>query len=157
MKLNLKLSKQAFRITVFTTGFMITMTACGKNEEQSDKKLSQSENMVSTTETTASPDKKPIPLTVKQQVDFAVGDLAARMDMDPHEIVFSGMTPVMWRSGAVGCPDPGINYTQALVGGVLIMLRIENRAYRYHGTPGGEPFYCPDDQAEPPVPGQGAD
>ena len=96
-------------------------------------------------------------MNIKQQVDFAVADLASRMNMDPHEVGYSGMTPVLWRSSAVGCPEPGLNYTQALVRGVLIMLRVGNKPYRYHGVPAGQPFFCPDERAEPPVPGQNAD
>jgi len=86
----------------------------------------------------------------QQQILSARQGLASRLKLKLDEVALSGVTPVMWRSGALGCPKAGMQYTQALVRGVLIMLRVGNAAYRYHATPAGEPFYCPDTQAESP-------
>lgn len=89
-------------------------------------------------------------LNKQKQIIVARKDLAKRLDLDLEEVQLSGMTPVTWRSGALGCPQANKQYTQALVPGVLIMLRVGNTPYRYHAIPGGEPFYCPDSMAEPP-------
>jgi len=135
----------------------MTLTACNSSGDQPTPAKPKVESETTAVEAEMTPAKVRENLSVKQQVDFAVKDLATRMNLEPGEVGFSGMTPVTWRSGALGCPKPGMNYTDALVRGVLIMLRIENRAYRYHGIPGGQPFFCPDDRAEPPVLGPGAD
>ena len=141
----------------YTAGLIMTLTACDSGGDQSPVAQVATEEEATVVKPETIPETSQKSLNVKQQVDFAVGDLATRLGMDPDEIGFSGMTPVMWRSGALGCPRPGMNYTDALVRGVLIMLRVENKAYRYHGIPGGQPFFCPDDRAEPPVPGRRAD
>jgi hypothetical protein len=47
-----------------------------------------------------------------------------------------------------------MSYMDVLVPGIWIMLRVDKVIYRYHGSSGGQPFYCPDEQAEPPVLGQ---
>lgn len=107
-------------------------------------------------EMNASDDKKNISidkaqkLNKQKQIIVARKDLAKRLDLDLDEVQLSGMTPVTWRSGALGCPQPNKQYTQALVPGVLIMLRVGNTPYRYHAIPSGEPFYCPDSMAESP-------
>jgi len=62
-----------------------------------------------------------------------------------------------WRSGALGCPEPGMNYTQALVPGALIILAVGKETHGYHAKLGGKPFYCPSERAEEPVYGQDSD
>ena len=89
-------------------------------------------------------------MTKQEQILHSRQDLAKRLELELDEVSLSGATPVRWRSGAMGCPKPGMEYTQALLKGVLIMLRVGNTAYRYHAIPAGEPFYCPDSQAEAP-------
>ena len=77
--------------------------------------------------------------------------------MELEAIKISGATPVNWRSGALGCPKPGMSYTEALVAGIWINLRVDNTVYRYHAAANGQPLYCPDDRAEPPATAPGAD
>jgi len=93
----------------------------------------------------------------KEQIEFSKGDLATRLGLAMEAIKVSGATTVTWRSGAVGCPKPGVSYTDVLVPGVWILLRVDNAIYEYHGLSGGQPFYCPAEWAEGPVVGPGAD
>ncbi len=96
-------------------------------------------------------------MTPKQQINFSRQDLASRLGLDENAIQISGATPVNWRSGALGCPKPGMSYTDVLVPGILIYLRVGNNAYRYHAIPNGQPFYCPSERSEPPATAPGAD
>ncbi len=84
----------------------------------------------------------------QEQTSFAREDLAKRLGVSMEETSVSGAIQVTWRSGALGCPKPGMNYTDALVPGVLIMVKVGNTAYRYHGSRDQQPFYCPDALAE---------
>lgn len=84
----------------------------------------------------------------QEQQLFAREDLAKRLGVTMEETSVSGAIQVTWRSGALGCPKPGMNYTDALVPGVLIMVKVGNTAHRYHGSPGRQPFYCPESLAE---------
>jgi len=93
----------------------------------------------------------------KAQVAFAIQDLAARQGVEPGSVKVTGATDVTWRSGALGCPEPGMNYTQALVPGVWIMMWVGNTPYRYHAARGRQPFPCPADRAELPIQGDGAE
>lgn len=96
-------------------------------------------------------------MNLKQQIDFSRQDLATRLGMGIEAIKISGATHVNWRSGALGCPKPGMSYTEALVAGIWINLRVDNTVYRYHAAANGQPFYCPNDRAEPPATAPGAD
>ena len=99
---------------------------------------------------TPAPVSKVTKMTKDEQVLAAREDLAKRLDIALDQVVLSGALPVTWRSGALGCPKPGMAYTQALVPGLSIMLLVKDRAYRYHASRAGMPFHCPDERAEPP-------
>ena len=98
-----------------------------------------------------------VDLSLRTQVDIAKKDLAQRLNVEIEVVELSGARPVNWRSSALGCPEPGMQYTQALMPGALIFLRTDGVVHGYHAAYGKEPFYCPRDRAEQPVFGQGAD
>jgi len=84
----------------------------------------------------------------QEQSLFARAELAKRLGVPMEKTKVSGAIRVTWKSGALGCPEPGTSYTQALVPGMLIMVKVGNKAYRYHASSNGAPFYCPDARAE---------
>lgn len=96
-------------------------------------------------------------MTPREQVDFSKQDLATRLGLGVDVIKVSGATSVHWRTGALGCPEPGMSYTDVLVPGIWIVLQVNNRAYRYHATLYGQPFHCPDERAEAPATTPGID
>jgi len=95
-------------------------------------------------------------MDTSQQVAVAMQDLTKRLNVDSAMVSLSSVKTVTWRSGAKGCPQPGMNYTQALVPGVSILLLVGDTTYHYHAVTSGQPFYCPEEQVEPPVAGPGA-
>ena len=100
---------------------------------------------------TSTPPEIPAPMNANGQVAFSKTDLAQRLGVAIESVVVSSTRPVTWGSGALGCPDPGMNYTQALVPGTVIYLKVDNTIHAYHARYGGEPFYCPRDRVEPPA------
>ena len=101
------------------------------------------------------PEGASVNTSLTEQVEIAVADLAARTGVEEAEIRVVQARNVGWGSGAVGCPREGMNYTQAIVPGILLLLEADGRIYRYHGREGRKPFYCPDDRAEAPAYGRG--
>jgi hypothetical protein len=75
-------------------------------------------------------------------VGQAVKDLAQRLGVQPDEIELIGEKKVSWSDGSLGCPKPGMMYTQALVDGLQILLRVDGVDYAYHSGRGKPPFYC---------------
>ena len=89
--------------------------------------------------------------TENQLIVSAKADLAERLGIQLGEIVLLSMEEVTWRDGSLGCPKPGMQYTQALVDGTLIVLSVDGRQYRYHSGRGGTPFLC-ENKPDPPLP-----
>ena len=86
---------------------------------------------------------------------LAVTDLASRLGIPEGNIEVLSEENVTWRDGSLGCPRPGMMYTQALVEGSRIVLRAGGRDYSYHSGAGKPPFYCEDPVS--PAPGPSAD
>ena len=75
-------------------------------------------------------------------VRLAIADLAARLDVDPQAIRVVRVDNVVWRDGSLGCPRPGMFYTQALAPGLRIVLEADEKHFNYHAARGRPPFYC---------------
>lgn len=91
------------------------------------------------------------------KVSSAVRDLSARTGIAVDAITVTSASHVNWGSSAVGCPRDGMNYTQAIVPGVLVLLEADGTVHRYHGGEKGELFHCPTDRAEAPAYGSGTE
>ena len=83
-----------------------------------------------------------ITLQVSRQTTEAIQDLSGRLGIPSGEVQAVSEKSVTWRDGSLGCPKEGMMYTQALVEGTLIVLRVEGRDYQYHSGQGRAPFYC---------------
>ena len=95
----------------------------------------------------------PQSMDIDGQMTFAKNDLAERLQVDPADIQVVAAKMVQWRSGATGCPEPGMNYTMAIVPGVQILLKANGEVHHYHAGIGRVPFRCPAHQVEEPVQG----
>jgi len=58
---------------------------------------------------------------------------------------------VTWRDGSLGCPDPQMQYTQALVPGWRVILRVGDLTYDYHAATNGQVFLSPRERATEPL------
>lgn len=101
------------------------------------------------------PQQRPKGTPTDQQIKDATSDLATRIGVGSDAIVVREARSVQWRSGALGCPKPGMSYTQAIVPGVRLLLEAKGKVYHYHGRNGGKLFYCPAERAQAPAHGQG--
>ena len=91
-------------------------------------------------------------LVYPDYVTLAVEDAAYRVGVGIGDVIVITFGPVTWPDGALGCPQPGMMYTQALVDGYRVVLGIEGiehetRLLHYHGGGGGKPFLCTDIQS----------
>jgi hypothetical protein len=75
-------------------------------------------------------------------VSVRISDLAAMLGVDESTIEVVAWEEVVWSDGAIGCPQPGMSYTQALVDGTRIVLDHDGTRYDYHSGGGRDPFYC---------------
>ena len=95
---------------------------------------------------TGSASALPVPAEVlgRPAVKAAVADAAKREGVGADEVVLAAFTPVTWSDGSLGCPQPGMAYTQATVEGELLLLRVGTALLQYHGRVGGPFAYCAD-------------
>jgi hypothetical protein len=76
------------------------------------------------------------------QIEQATIDLADRLGVKPGAVTLISYEPVTWGDGSLGCPQPDMMYTQALVDGYQIQLQVDGQVYNYHGANGEDPFLC---------------
>ncbi len=86
---------------------------------------------------------QPVEPHAEGPVAAAVADLAARLGVGESVITVVSVEEVTWPDGSLGCPQPGMRYTQVLVNGSLILLEVDGVTYEYHSGGGRDPFYCP--------------
>jgi hypothetical protein len=79
---------------------------------------------------------------VDQMVEVAVADLADRLSVNTHAITVVTVESVTWRDGSMGCPEPGMSYTQALVNGIRVELTVDGISHWYHQGGSNPIKYC---------------
>ncbi|WP_203582351.1 hypothetical protein [Microbacterium hibisci] len=72
--------------------------------------------------------------------DAIVADLAARGVTAAPELVSSHA--ITWSNGALGCPEPGFMYTQALVDGMRVVVVVDGIEYDYRFGRDDTPRLC---------------
>ena len=134
---------------LLVSGLLFALSGCQGGQDNTEVGASSK----SVTEKDASTLKvdevfRPHAVDKSSQVIKAIKDLAGRLDVPSNEIKVIRAENVTWRDGSLGCPKKGMFYTQALVPGTLIVLRVGDAEYEYHSG-SGDPFYCA--QPQPPA------
>jgi len=70
--------------------------------------------------------------------------LEARPELKREDILLAHWESVTWNNGALGCPEEGKFYTQALVPGFRISFRVGDEFYAIHTDLAGRMFVSPD-------------
>lgn len=83
-----------------------------------------------------------VPGAVPDDVLASVVDAAAaETGVDPADVVVVSAEAVTWGDGSLGCPQPGMMYTQALVDGYRVVVEAGGRELDYR-VGNGEPRLC---------------
>ncbi len=64
-------------------------------------------------------------------------DLLAKVTADSTQVQVTRAEFVQWPDGSLGCPQPGIEYTQAIVPGYWVVLEVEGQSFDYRVTEKG--------------------
>jgi hypothetical protein len=75
-------------------------------------------------------------------IEKAKEDLAQRLSISTSDIVLVDAKEVVWSDGSLGCPQPGMMYTQVLTPGYLIKLKYDIRDFEYHAGKNRSLTYC---------------
>lgn len=80
-----------------------------------------------------------VPREVRRAV---VSDAARRLGVSESAVVLTDAERVTWSDGSLGCQEPGMNYSQALVPGFRITAKSDVGGYRYHTDTTGNLALC---------------
>ena len=71
-----------------------------------------------------------------------VADAATVAGVDPAAVTLVSVKPVTWMDGSLGCPKPGVMYTQSVVPGFHVIVRAGDRKLDYRVGRAGTAKRC---------------
>jgi hypothetical protein len=74
--------------------------------------------------------------------DPIVDDVATRLGVDPSGVTIVEATAETFPDGSLGCPEPGMMYTQALVDGYQVIVEANGTQLDYRGSAPGQFRIC---------------
>jgi len=87
---------------------------------------------------TIAPSDEPVIGEVPAEImDALLADAADRTGLDAVAIEVVQAESVTWNDGSLGCPEPGMFYTQALVDGYHVILEADGEELDYRVSAGG--------------------
>lgn len=98
-------------------------------------------------------EEKTVPNAPAEMIEAALDDAANRSTTARADIKVTSAEAVTWPDGSLGCPKPGMIYTQSLVTGYRIVLQAGEQTLNYHAMSRGRPLFCPAGRVAPAVPG----
>lgn len=88
-----------------------------------------------------------------QPVRSARAAAARHTGLAPEAHAVISADSVTWSDGSLGCPAPGMMYTQALVPGFRVRLQGPDGELDVHLDARGNAVLCPPQRARSPLPG----
>jgi len=79
-------------------------------------------------------------------------DAAQKANIDASQVEVISARAVTWNDGSLGCPKPGVMYTQALVPGYQVILSAGGAQYTYHTGRGTSFVECRPQLTSPKLP-----
>jgi len=83
-------------------------------------------------------------------LDAILKEAAALAKVSREQLVIVRAQSVIWSDGSLGCPEPGMMYTQALVNGYWVIVEAAGKNYDFRVGSGGSFRLCPPGQGQPP-------
>ncbi len=98
------------------------------------------------------PNQAETPVTGEAPPDLMaalMSDLSQRTGAKPEQVTVIRAQAVVWNDGSLGCPQPDMFYTQALVNGYWVVLEFEGKTFDYHAAENGYFVLC--ENGQPPM------
>jgi hypothetical protein len=121
-------------------GLAMLLAACAVNSEPGEPAPSPGE------------ERQSMP-TLETLTESVLDDAAQRTGLERAALVVESAAAVTWADGSLGCPEPGMNYTMALVPGYRIIIRAGEQRLDYHASRRGYFVLCPTGRAIDPLDG----
>jgi hypothetical protein len=94
-------------------------------------------------------------VSIQSLLPALLDDAARRSALPAARLRVVSLEAVVWRDGALGCPQPGRLYPQVLMPGYRVRIApidASASALDYHVSERGGWLHCPAGQAQPPLP-----
>lgn len=110
------------------------LSACaqGAGGSQAEGPLASRPGPVPIRSTDISPSGAPVTGDVPENILSAIlADAAERTGADAEAITVTRSEAITWNDGSLGCPEPDMSYTQALVDGYHVVLDVDGETLDY--------------------------
>jgi len=78
----------------------------------------------------------------QEMFDAVLDDLLANTGGTRADVTFVKAEQVTWNDGSLGCPEPGVMYTQAIIDGYQVVFSVGDTTYDYHLSDRGSFVLC---------------
>jgi hypothetical protein len=95
------------------------------------------------------------PLPPAELLAGVLADAGRRSGVAEQDLVIVKSRRVTWPDGSLGCPEPGMSYTQALVPGWQLVIRADRQDLDYRCADRGRFMLCPPGRGRDPAPSDG--
>jgi hypothetical protein len=126
-----RLAAMRFRTVVLVPILAWLMFGCAASGASDGIDSHGGSSMTSQPSTTADPIVEPVR-----------ADAATRAGVDRSAVEIVQAAAVEWSDGSLGCPEPGMLYTQAIVSGWHVVVRAGGRDFDYRVTGPGQFRLC---------------
>lgn len=127
-----------------TAALALCLTAQGGGTPPDDRRIAPPKRIPDILEEPAQPkgqvvSSASVPREVRRAV---VSDAAKRFQVPENAVVLAQAERVTWSDGSLGCPQPGMGYTQALVPGYRVTAKTASGQFVYHTDEHGNVVSC---------------
>lgn len=85
-------------------------------------------------------------------LDPILDEAASLADVPVSEVTVVRAEQTVWNDGSLGCPEPGMMYTQALVDGYWVEVEAGGETYDFRVGSNGSFRLCPPGMGRPVLP-----
>jgi hypothetical protein len=101
---------------------------------------------------TATGEISPVKSEVSKGIlDPILKEAASLAKIRREELVIVRAESAVWNDGSLGCPEPGMEYTQALVNGYWVVISGAGQTYDFRVGRDGSFRLCPAGRGRPPL------
>src|SRR3954454_20439771 len=133
-----------------------TAAACGPKPTRApanEPTVLSSSNSPSTTTGENARMKTEVP---KRILDPILNEASKLANVPREQLVIVHAQAVVWNDGSLGCPEPGMEYAQALVNGYWVVINASGQTYDFRAGRDESSRLCPKARAPPPLPSDAA-
>ncbi len=127
--------------------FLAVVTTAWTEPDKSEQILIEPLASEATPARESPPMQSNIPKEILEPVLNKAAELAK---ISREQLVIVRAEPAVWNDGSLGCPEPGMQYTQALVNGYWIVIKAAGQTYDFRMGRGGNFQLCPEGRGRPP-------